>query len=488
MIFPGKDDYLAIAKPGLAHPISSEILADIETPLSAFWKLSHGENHSFLLESVTGGEQVGRYSILGARPRLTFRGSLNHVTLRDAKGQARKEWSDLEDPLAPLRDLVPQLNGALPAGIPAFCHGAVGTIGYDYVRTIERLPHAPPNDLKIDPIALMIPDVVVVFDHVRNMIKVVAFADGSAEDYDRAVRSLEWALDRLRQPLPALPSGRFLVHPVASSTSQAEYEEKVRRCIDYITAGDAQQLVPSLRFDTEIDAHPLTVYRALRSLNPSPYMFLLQFNDVHVVGASPEILVSLEGRKARVRPIAGTRPRGEDLLADRKLAEELLADEKERAEHIMLVDLGRNDLGRVCDYGSVKVNDLMVIERYSHVMHIVSDVTGTLREGMDTLELLRASFPAGTLSGSPKIRAMEIIDELESSSRGIYSGAVGFFHPTGDTELAIAIRTIVMRAGRAHVQAGAGVVYDSNPTKEYEECCNKARACLKAIEMAQQGL
>ena len=312
--------------------------------------------------------------------------------------------------------------------------------------------------------------------------------DGSEASYDEAIQEIQEIVDRLAAPLPSLPTGSYPVHPVQSNVTQPEFEQMVSRMIEYITAGDGIQMVPAQRFSTQTDAHPLTIYRALRSINPSPYMFILRFGDFDLVGASPELLVSAHGQKTRVRPIAGTRWRGKTDEEDVALAAELLADEKERAEHIMLVDLGRNDLGRVCEYGSVTVNELMVIERYSHVMHIVSDVTGTLSEDKDSFDLFRACHPAGTVSGAPKVRAMEIIDELEPTRRGSYAGSVAFFSHSGDLDSCIAIRTIYIKDGIAHVQAGGGVVYDSVPEKEYQESRNKAKAALAAIAMAQQGL
>jgi anthranilate synthase component I len=317
---------------------------------------------------------------------------------------------------------------------------------------------------------------------------VVVNAEPSPGGYDRAQEEIERVVARLRSPLPPIPGAVQEPRPVAANRDAQDFQEAVQKTIRYISQGDCIQTVLSQRFETDTDAHPLTVYRALRSLNPSPYMFLLRLGEFDVIGASPEILVGLEGDAARVRPIAGTRKRGDNEQEDARLADELLADEKERAEHIMLVDLGRNDLGRVCRYGSVEVNDLMVIERYSHVMHIVSDVKGTLDPKRSGMDLVRATFPAGTVSGAPKVRAMQIIDELEPTRRGLYAGSVGYFSATGDLDLCIAIRTILMKGGKAFVQAGAGIVYDSVPEREHEECRNKAAACLRALDLAAQGL
>lgn len=469
VISPGLPDFLASAKPGHASLVWADLLADVETPLSAYWKLSHDERHSFLLESVTGGEQLARYSFLGVRPKEVLR----------AKGTE-------ESPLDLLREHL-QPSVAVP-GMPKFTGGAVGFLGYDFIRYVERLDNPPKDDLQVDDMAMMIADTLVVFDHAKNLIRILVNAEPTEAGYEAACETIWRIAARLKEPLPTLPSGEYPVHPVESNMTQADFEGAVDRIKEYIRAGDCFQLVYSQRFSTQVDAHPLTVYRALRSLNPSPYMFLLRFGDCDVIGASPEILVGLQDGTARVRPIAGTRWRGASPEEDDALAEELLADQKERAEHIMLVDLGRNDLGRVCETGTVKVNDLMVIEKYSHVMHIVSDVTGQLEEGKDALDLIAATFPAGTVSGAPKVRAMEIIDELEPNRRGLYAGAVGYIGNDGNSDLAIAIRTIFMKDGKAYVQAGGGIVYDSVPTNEYQESCNKARACLLAIERAQNVL
>ena len=487
MQVPTKDEFLRLTAAERPISVSRDILADVETPLSAYWKLASDETFSFLLESVTGGEQLARYSILGVRPRLVLRAQGNRVRRITPHSEKRELLAAGTDPL----DLLKAAMGPAPledSTLPRFCGGAVGMLGYDLVRFFERLPDGPEDDLAIDDMAMMLADAVVVFDHARNAIRIVVQAQPSPEGYDAASAEIERIVARLKRPLPELPNSRSDVAPVESNMSQDTFEAGVRRAIEYIAAGDCIQVVLSQRFCTQVHAHPVSIYRALRSLNPSPYMFLLRFGDFDVVGASPEILVSLAGREARVRPIAGTRPRGDTPVEDARLATELLADEKERAEHIMLVDLGRNDLGRVSKTGTVQVNDLMTVERYSHVMHIVSDVTSTLEHGKDAFDLLRATFPAGTVSGAPKVRAMEIIDELEPSGRGLYAGAAGYVGANGDMDMCIAIRTICLKAGIAYVQAGAGLVYDSVPAREFEECQNKARACLRAIEMAQSGL
>ncbi len=486
MHVPTREEFDRQTAGGRAMPVYLDLLADMETPLSAYWKLAHDQVHSFLLESVTGGEQVGRYSILGVKPKRVVRSHGSHVTVTSPDRVAEFELAAGQDPLHVLEQEVGTTPPIAVAGLPSFIGGAVGMLSYDLVRFFERLPGGPVDDLNLPEMAMMLADTVVVFDHAKNVIRVIVTA--SPGEYDAAVAELDGIVQQLKGPLPELPSGSFPVGAVSSNMEQKRYEAIVERMREYIAAGDGVQMVPSQRLSVPVQAHPLSVYRALRSLNPSPYMFLLRFGDFDLVGASPELLVSLHGKTARVRPIAGTRWRGATPEEDVRLGEELLADEKERAEHVMLVDLGRNDLGRVCQIGSVKVNELMVIERYSHVMHIVSDVTGQIAKGKTSFDLLRAGFPAGTVSGAPKVRAMQIIDELEPTRRGSYAGAIGFFSHSGDLDTCIAIRTILMKDGMAYVQAGAGIVYDSNPRKEFEETGSKARASLRAIELAQQGL
>lgn len=486
MQVPSRDEFL-IAAAGRRMPVYRDVLADMDTPLGAYWRLAHDETFSFLLESVTGGEQLARYSILGVRPRVVLRSRGRRARLLSEGHEAETEIPEGSDPLDLLKSEVGGEIVHVP-GLPKFVGGAVGMLGYDLVRFFERLPELAEDDLGLDEMAMMICDGVVVFDHAKNIIRVIVLAEGTPEAYDRATAEIERILDRLRKPLPALPDERGVPAALETNITREAYERGVERIREYIAAGDGIQMVLSQRFSSPCEADPLTVYRALRSLNPSPYMYLFRFGDFDIVGASPELLVSLEGRTAKVRPIAGTRRRGASEAEDRRLEAELLADEKERAEHIMLVDLGRNDLGRVCEYGSVTVGDLMTVERYSHVMHIVSDVEGTLRSGLDAFDLIRATFPAGTVSGAPKVRAMQIIEELEPTRRGCYAGAVGYVSATGDLDLAITIRTILLRAGVAYVQAGAGIVYDSVPEREFEECWNKAQAALKAIEGARRGL
>lgn len=396
--------------------------------------------------------------------------------------------ADGQTPLDVVRRLVQDCGYARVEGLPPFTGGAVGMLSYDIVRFFERLPDKTVDDLECDDLAMLLCETIVAFDHARNRILVISHADDRPGSYDRAAAEIAAVIQRLRAPLPALPERRGEPPRFTSNMSRDGYEQAVRKTIELIRAGDGVQMVISQRFSTPFHAHPLSLYRALRSLNPSPYMYLLRFGDYDVVGASPEILVTLKDRQVRVRPIAGTRPRGSTEEEDKQLELELLADEKERAEHIMLVDLGRNDIGRIAEPGSVCVNDFMIVERYSHVMHIVSDVTGIARAEMDAFDVFRACFPAGTVSGAPKVRAMEIIEELEPTRRGCYAGAVGYFGFNQDMDMAIAIRTVFLKDGVAHVQAGAGIVFDSVPEREWEECHNKARAVMRAIEMAEAGL
>jgi len=486
MHFPSREEFDRLSAKGRRVPVYRDLLADIETPLSAYWKLAHDATYSFLLESVTGGEQLARYSLLGVNPRRVVRSKDQRVTISEHGQTGQQQLKEGETPLDVLKGLMGEEPPVVLPDLPVFVGGAVGLLSYDIGRFFEKLPGGPEDDLQLDDMAMMLTDTVVVFDHAKNIARVIVTADPGC--YDKAVQEIDSIVAKLKGPLPPIPKDEHDPHEVASNLSREKFETTVERMKAYIVAGDGVQMVPSQRFSTKVDAHPITVYRALRSLNPSPYMFLLRFGDFDLVGASPELLVSLHGETARVRPIAGTRWRGDTPEEDDRLAVELLADEKERAEHVMLVDLGRNDLGRVCEYGSVKVNELMVVERYSHVMHIVSDVTGTLAKGKSGFDLFRATFPAGTVSGAPKVRAMQIIDELEPTRRGSYAGAVGFFSYSGDLDTCIAIRTILMKDGMAHVQAGGGVVYDSEPAKEFVESCNKAKASLRAIELAQRGL
>ncbi len=480
---PVKTEFLSLARGGNLVPVSCDLPADLETPISAFLRLRNG-SEAFLLESVEGGEKVGRYSFLGVGPFLTLRAYEDRVELR-GPGIAEVRH---DDPLTVTRELLGRYRPIAIDGLPRFSGGAVGYFGYDLVRRFERLPNRPPDDLGLPVCYLAFADTVVAFDHVKHTIKIIANAvvdgDGGAA-YRRAVERVEEIYERLRAPL-ILPEVEGRVdHLQQTEMPVGEFVGAVERAKEYVRAGDIFQVVLSRRFSLEVPGvDGLDVYRALRMVNPSPYMFFLDFDGVQIAGSSPELLVRREGDVVETRPLAGTRPRGRDEEEDRRLEADLLADEKERAEHVMLVDLGRNDLGRVSRYGTVEVNELMSTERFSHVMHIVSNVRGRLQEGRDALDVLQACFPAGTVSGAPKVRAMEIIDELEPVARGPYAGAVGYIGFSGNMDTCITIRTIVMAGGRAYVQAGAGIVADSVPEREYVETVNKAKALVRALETA----
>ena len=469
-------------------PVTLETFADLDTPLSIYLKLVD-RAWTYLLESVQGGERFGRYSFIGlsAPTRIAAYGR-NVMVLT---GNRIAERRDDCDPLAFVGEFMARFRLAPRAGLPRFCGGLVGSFGYDTVRYIEpKLAQAQkPDELGTPDILLLLSEEIAVVDNLSGKLTLVVYAEpGVPGAYKRAQARLKELLARLREPV-AIPEERPATPQAATSSFGEEpFKQAVARAKRYIVDGDIMQVVLSQRMSKPYAATPLALYRALRTLNPSPYMFYFDFEDFHVVGASPEILVRLEDGNVTLRPIAGTRKRGKTVEEDDALAAELLADEKERAEHLMLLDLGRNDVGRVAQTGSVKVTEQFVIERYSHVMHIVSNVEGRLKPELDALAVLRATFPAGTVSGAPKVRAMEIIDELEPVKRGIYAGAVGYLGFNGDMDLAIAIRTAVLKDGRIHVQAGAGIVADSNPDSEWEETRNKARALLRAAEMAESGL
>ncbi len=486
-------------------PLYRDILVDLETPVSAYCKTARGP-YSFLLESVSGGERVGRYSFIGIDPYLVITQQRETATLYrmvhpvGVAGVAEVACEEVacSDPLQLLEAELGQYRLIRPAGsgtdeLPQFHGGAVGYLAYEAASRFEHLPVPHHNELGLPLAVFCFTETVLVFDHVKHRVRIVTHlhldAPDLAAEYQRGQAILAAVQERLRQPvrLPEEPSPLrdAAALRVTSNRTQAEFEEMVRRSIAYIQAGDVFQVVPSQRLSRHINAAPFTIYRALRAVNPSPYMFYLDFRDFHIVGASPELLVRYEDNEVTIRPIAGTRPRGADRRSDENLAEELKNDEKERAEHIMLVDLARNDVGRVSSPGSVRVGEFMEIERYSHVMHLVSNVTAQLRAGLTPYDALRAGFPAGTVSGAPKIRAMEIISELEEEQRGVYAGAVGYFSHSGNQETAIALRTMVIKDGRAYIQAGCGVVADSDPAAEYAESLNKARALLRALDEAE---
>jgi anthranilate synthase component I len=477
-------------------PIYRTLPADLETPVSVFLKLAGPQEPSFLLESVEGGENVARYSFLGVNPSniLSVRGQ----TLRQQQGghTTESQVPAGQDPLHMVKAAVDAYKPVVLPGLPRFVGGAVGFLTYDLARHFEQLPSTADDQLQLPDLMFMLAETIVIFDHVKHQLLVLSNAHNQGDPraaYDAAIARIETVVARLRNPLPALPESLPATDTtLVANLTQAEFEANVETAKTFIAAGDAFQVVTSQRVSRETNAAPFAIYRAMRMINPSPYMFFLNFpaDDLHIIGASPEMMLRYDAdtRTATVRPIAGTAPRDPDYDKDQENAKHMLADPKERAEHVMLVDLGRNDLGRVCDFGTVRVTNMMYVERYSHVMHIVSNVEGRVREGMDSYDLIRAAFPAGTLSGAPKIRAMEIIEELEGTRRGLYGGAVGYFSYGGSMDTCIAIRTIVMRGKRVYLQAGSGVVADSEPAKEYQESINKLRSVVYAIEHAEQGL
>jgi len=471
-------------------PVCREIMADLDTPVGAYLKLA-GPSHSFLLESIEGGEKWGRYSFIGCDPSRVIRSRGTTVEIVE-RGEIRR--LQVDDPLSVLKDELARFRPVEFPWLPRFFGGAVGYIGYDMVRFFERLPDERPRTLDAWESYVVMTDTLVIFDTMSQTVKVVAnaHADGSRDPhtiYREAIDRIDRIVSMLKRPVSSPPGDPAATRACfVSNMTRVEFEAAVRRAKEYVQSGDIIQVVLSQRFSADMTVPPFSVYRVLRTLNPSPYLFYLDFDDTVVLGASPEVMVRKEGDRVELRPIAGTRPRGETPEDDRELERELLADPKERAEHVMLVDLGRNDLGRVCDAGSVRVSELMTVERYSHVMHIVSNVVGNLASGNDAFSLIRATFPAGTLSGAPKIRAMEVIDELEPVRREIYGGAVGYISFTGNMDLAITIRTLVVKGGKIHLQAGAGVVADSDPAAEWQETVNKAAAIRRAVEIAEEGV
>ncbi|MDD5127958.1 MAG: anthranilate synthase component I [Dehalococcoidales bacterium] len=476
MYYPTLDEIKRRSNEGNLIPVYREIVADLETPVSAFLKISRG-GMSFLLESVEGGQRLARYSFIGTEPYRTL--SVKH--------------EDNTDPLPLVARELDKFKIIHTSELPRFTGGAVGYLGYETVTHFEELPSPETDSLGVPEALFMFFDTMLVFDHVMHRIKVLSHArlDGDIEaNYQQAVAKIDDLVDRLHQPLmsPRQLNGSNAPqnnNQLTSNFSKADFEKSVLKIKQYITEGEAIQVVLSQRLSQPTHAAPFEIYRALRTINPSPYMFFLDCRDFHIIGASPEMLVRVEEGAVMTRPLAGTRPRGKTPVEDAALEQELRHDEKERAEHIMLVDLGRNDIGRVSEPGTVKVSDLMDVERYSHVMHLVTHVQGRLRSDLTAFDALRACFPAGTVSGAPKIRAMEIIAELEPEQRGPYAGAAGYFSFSGNMDMSIAIRTMVVKDGIACVQAGGGIVYDSVPEREYQESLNKARALLKAIEQAE---
>lgn len=497
---PDREEFLRRAAQGNLIPVYREILADRLTPVSAFERLvgdTGGEQYAFLLESVEKGERIGRYSFLGCDPAMIFRSKGRTATLIESDRSWTTEIAPDADPLTLLAELMGRYRYVPDPTLPRFSGGAVGFLSYDVVRFFEELPDVNPDELDVDDVCFLFTDTLLVFDHLRHGLKVVCnvhVTEDPGSVYDRAAERIERIIARLcavpsaSQSQGAQKNRRPVPVEVEPLFARAHFEAAVSRCREYILAGDAFQVVLSQRFRVPFTAPPFDLYRALRSVNPSPYMYYLMLGGRQLIGTSPEILVTVDRGIVRERPIAGTRRRGASEQEDAQLEAELLADEKERAEHIMLVDLGRNDIGRVCEYGSVHVDELMVVEKYSHVMHIVSNVTGRLAPQHSVFDVLRACFPAGTVSGAPKVRAMQIIDELEPTRRGFYAGAVGYIGYSGDMDMAITIRTMWVDRQIAYLQAGAGVVADSVPASEYQECVNKARALVQAIELAEEGL
>ena len=490
-----KAAFLEKAKQGNVVPIYREIVADQDTPVSAYERLrtslrtEHGEPYTFLLESVEGGENIARYSFLGGQPKHVIRATGRRVDI-ESWGKETVAYEDV-DPLSVVRDFMAEFNAVADPDLPIFSGGAVGYIGYDAVSQFDKVPLCEKPGLGWPDILLVVADTLMVFDSVKHTIKLVAnaFVDGDAESaYEDAVQRIDKLAKHLNTDVPRRV---FDVHtnapdmPLRSNVDPEYFKQSVETAKEYIRAGDIIQVVLSQRFEVDGCDDPLNVYRALRAINPSPYMFCLELGEYSMAGSSPEVHVGVEDGVTRIRPIAGTRPRGVCSEQDKALEEDLLADPKERAEHVMLVDLARNDVGRVCAWGTVEPTDFMIIERYSHVMHIVSNVTGVLADGQDAYDLMRATFPAGTLSGAPKIRAMEIIAELETARRGAYGGAVGYFGFDGNLDSCIAIRTVFMDGDKTYVQAGAGIVADSDPQTELEETENKAKGMLKAIALAR---
>jgi anthranilate synthase component 1 len=492
---PDLDRARELAESANVVPVRYRFIDDCETPVSAFLKL-RGEGPAFLLESAEQG-RLGRWSFLGFRPRSILRWSEGALwewgadtAVESGHGAPADRTVAAPDPYGAIADYIGRYEIAEPDQLPPFAGGAVGFFGYDLVRTVEPLGEPNPDPVGLPDMALMITDLLVAFDHQRHEVTVIANAfveDGIEDAYGRAVEAIEDVRERLREPVPAVEAAAKPAEVAFDSNmSREQFEATVSRIVEYVHAGDAFQVVPSQRFTAESPVEAFSIYRGLRVVNPSPYMYFLDFGDFEIAGASPEPLVKVTGRRVETRPIAGTYPRGGDEEEDRRQAERLLHDPKERAEHVMLVDLGRNDLGRVCEYGSVTVDELMVVETYSHVLHIVSQVTGTLREEVFAMDVLRSVLPAGTLSGAPKVRAMQIIDELESHKRGSYGGAIGYLSYTGDLDTAIHIRTVVVKDGLVHVQAGGGTVADAQPAYEYNESVNKAKAVFRAVELAAE--
>ena len=490
MLRPDYREFCRLAGEATLVPVVKSVTADLLTPVSAFLAIADKEPDAFLLESVERGEQIGRYTFLGARPYMQVRAEGGNVVVQRGKQKENRQGSAIQV----IKELLRQHRPAIVPGLPPFTAGAVGYFSYDAVRQLENIGRHAKDDLSLPDCVLMFFDRLLAFDHLRHQIHIIANADVSRESprraYDRAAADIAILEKKLAAGLrPAHwhknSTRRAAKLKVHAGTTRKRFVDAVERAKEYIAAGDIFQVVLSQRLDFVPGVAPFDIYRALRAVNPSPYLYFLRMGDTHVLGSSPEMLVRVTGRKLEYRPIAGTHPRGRDEADDQRLEQQMLHDEKERAEHVMLVDLGRNDLGRVSEYGSVKVKDLMYVERYSHVMHIVSALEGRLRGDLDALDAFAACFPAGTLSGAPKVRAMQIIEELEPTRRGVYGGAVLYADFDGNLDSCIAIRTMVMQGKKAYLQAGAGIVADSDPESEFEESMNKAQAVLRAVGAAR---
>ncbi len=496
MFLPDRQQFNIDVATARLIPVCAEIVADLDNPLTLFAKVTEGHSHAFLFESMEGGEKWGRFSFIGYDPLVTFTSIADVITLDEVKNGIRKSRSFTSDPLQALKSMIEELAAAEYEHLPRFSGGAVGFLGYDMVRFMEDLPDSRPAT-ELPDASFMVPKIVLVHDSLKQTVTIICWmqvegdSDGDAL-YDEAMQLLNEVIAKIKRPVSAdfftaSRSDGSVSHQFSSNMAQDQFEAMVEKAKQYIIAGDIIQVVLSQRFHTKTDLAPMVLYRALRHINPSPYLFFLQLGDIIQIGSSPEILVRKEGPHIELRPIAGTRKRGSTPEKDLALERELLADPKETAEHLMLVDLGRNDVGRVAKGGSVEVQDLLVIERYSHVMHIVSGVYGEIAEDKDQFDVLSACFPAGTVSGAPKIRAMQIIDELEKDKRGCYAGAVGYFGFSGNMDFCITIRTFVMKGKDLWIQAGAGIVADSVPEKEFEETINKSLGLRRAVELAEKG-
>ncbi|MXW44326.1 MAG: anthranilate synthase component I [Candidatus Dadabacteria bacterium] len=495
MVSPSYEQFLENLEHGNLVPVWEEVLADYDTPVSVFRKID-SPGYSFLFESVEGGDKWARYSFLGTEPSVVFRSKGQSIEIMYSDGETETFTGD---PILALRDLLSRYRPVSSEELPRFHGGAVGYFGYDIIRFIEDIPDTSPDELKVWDSVYMVMDTVLAFDNVTSKIKIISNAyvpdiKNAREEYEKSLTKIAELKSRLRNSL----SERFTngipqdvgeeKFKIESNFEPAHFKDAVLRTKEYIKSGDIIQAVISQRWKTDLRVDPFDLYRALRILNPSPYMFFLRMGDEILTGSSPEVMVRVEGERIASRPIAGTRPRGKTVSEDEGLAAELIADPKERAEHIMLVDLARNDLGRVSNTGSVKVDDFMIVERYSHVMHIVSNVTALIAEGVDAFDVIKATFPAGTLSGAPKVRAMEIIEETEPTTRGAYGGCVCYFSFSGNMDSCITIRTFVIKDGKIYIQAGAGIVADSDPETEYQETVNKVKALVNSVELAEEGL